>query len=290
MQSDLSKHASTNTASSTRINDQIDFPECARELIHSGWSINKLPIALQAHFWDALDLYANVGSDVKSEFSFPDHTDGFLPFGMEYAKATHQPDLCERYCYWHKDRRRHEAHAFSGSEFYRAICGYESGISEVAQGVLDSICGFFNVSDPVDIRNSSYIQLCAYHKPPRRPDREYLQNRHEDGHLLSIIKGNRDGLVIFPRGERLVVRLADDEMIVITGSLLTLLSDNRIPYMDHAVTNPCVPVARLSIVYFVIPDLTRKYTSFMNCKQLDLVAVANESHQAFGNNPFSAAA
>lgn len=57
--------------------------------------------------------------------------------------------------------------------------------------------------------------------------------------------------------------------------------------MDHAVVNPHVPVARSSLGYFVVPDLTRQY-AIMDGKQLDLEAVANENHQAFGNNPFTA--
>jgi isopenicillin N synthase-like dioxygenase len=176
------------------------------------------------------------------------------------------------------------------SEFYRAVACFESGISELAQGVLDSICGLFDAPDVIDIRDSSYLQFCAYHKQFRKPDREYLQDPHEDGHLITFIKGNRDGLVIFPRGERRAFRLGDDEVIAITGSLLTLLSDDRIPYMDHAVANPRVPIARSSLVYFVVPDLKKRYTSFIEHKQLDLEAAANESHAAFGNSPFTNAA
>jgi len=270
-----------------RQSDFIDYLACARDLVDHGHSIIKLPVTLQEYFWETLDLYDQVEPVAKSEFSFPSDTDGFLPFGMEYAKSTNQIDLCERYCYWHKNRALHEGRAFSRSEFYRAIAGFESGISEIAQRVMDTICGLFDTSDTVDIRGSSYLQFCAYDKQLRAPDREYLQDRHEDGHLITFIKGNRDGLVIFPHGERRAVRLGDDEIIIITGSLLTLLSDKRIPYMDHAVLNPRVPVARSSLVYFVVPDLKAQYTSFIERKSLDLEATANESHEAFGNSPFT---
>ncbi|WP_152554471.1 2OG-Fe(II) oxygenase family protein [Burkholderia sp. A1] len=265
----------------------IDYSTCARELIDNGYSIIKLPVLLQAQFWETLDLYGEVGTAEKSAFSFPAETDGFLPFGMEYAKSTNQIDLCERYCYWHRNRHHHEAHVFSRAAFYRTIGAYEAGISRVARGILDTICGQFEVPSDIEIRDSSYLQFCAYQKQYRTSDREYLQDRHEDGHLITFIKGNRDGLVIFPQGRRRVVQLADDEIIVITGSLLTLLSDGRIPYMDHAVLNPSVPVARSSLVYFVVPDLQRQYTSFIKREPLDLESFANESHEAFGNRPFT---
>ncbi|HEV2612733.1 MAG TPA: 2OG-Fe(II) oxygenase family protein [Noviherbaspirillum sp.] len=118
-------------------------------------------------------------------------------------------------------------------------------------------------------------------------DREYLQDKHEDGHLITFVKASRDGLVIFPRGVRQEVRLADDEMIVFTGSLLTTLSDGKIPYMEHAVLNPAVPVSRSSLVYFAIPDLHAPYPSFVEGQALDLHRIANDFHQSFGNKPFS---
>ena len=108
-----------------------------------------------------------------------------------------------------------------------------------------------------------------------------MQDRHEDGYLITLIKPTRDGLVIFLNDQEVPVHLADDEIIVITGSLLTLLSDGQIPTMYHAVRNPKMELARKSLVYCAIPDLRRSYSTLLGKNQIDVAAFAAESHRAF---------
>jgi hypothetical protein len=57
-----------------------------------------------------------------------------------------------------------------------------------------------------------------YERKYQEDDRTYLQDRHEDGHLITLIKPTRDGPVIFLNDREVPVHLADDEVIVITGS------------------------------------------------------------------------
>lgn len=264
-----------------------DYVKCAENLIEHGYSVIRLPVYLQREFWDAIDVYPVIPRDLKGQFSYPERTDGFMPFGMEYANSTNNVDLCERFCYRDKHRLDHRNWSFSDHPFYRHIAGFESGISAMAEQVMEQIERKFSYAEPIETRRSSYLQFCAYNKEYRKADREYLQDRHEDGHLITFVKASRDGLVIFPNGKEERVILADDEIIVFTGSLLTALSDGRIPHMDHAVLNPLVQVERSSIVYFVIPELKRNYTSFVEGRKLDLEEVANRNHESFGNIPFT---
>lgn len=113
-----------------------------------------------------------------------------------------------------------------------------------------------------------------------------LQDSHEDGHLITLIKPDREGLVIFPDGPNhpeVPVQLRDNELIAISGSLLTALSDGRIPPMYHAVRNPRMRMKRKSIVYFAIPDLSPGYTTLLAGKKINIARMADESHQEFGN-------
>ncbi|NVD97982.1 2OG-Fe(II) oxygenase family protein [Massilia sp. BJB1822] len=268
----------------------IDYDKCSQELIDHGYSILTIPVHLQKDFWKTVELYPTISGTSKHEFAYPDRTDGFMPFGMEYANSTNNVDLCERFCYRDKYRSDHRQHPFADHQFYRHIVDFESGISAIAERVLENIMLKFSIAEPLETRSSSYLQFCAYNKEYRKEDREYLQDRHEDGHLITFVKATRDGLVIFPNGEQQRVTLADDEIIVFTGSLLTEMSDGKIPYMDHAVLNPAVQVERSSLVYFVIPELKRKYTSFIERRDLDLEKIANENHESFGNIPFTVTA
>ena len=254
-------------------------------LITQGFAIVKLTVSTQTHFWAALDGVAGVPKEIKQEFSFSDRTDGFLPQGGERAKYTENVDLCDRFCFWHKHREFHAAYPFSNTTAYQQVRACEAELSSIAQDLISGLWAFFHSDDRVSVRDSSYLQLCMYEDDSQADDRIYLQDRHEDGHLITLIKPTRDGLVIFPNDVETSVHLADDEIIVITGSLLTLLSDGQIPTMFHAVRNPKMRLSRKALVYFAIPDLAQTYTTVLGKKRLDIADFANESHLAFGNTP-----
>ncbi|MCW2314400.1 2OG-Fe(II) oxygenase family protein [Rhodoferax antarcticus] len=252
-------------------------------LITKGFATLKLDNQAQASVWAALDSITHVPSHAKAQFCFPDRTEGFLSMGGEHAKYTDNVDLCDRFCFWHKHRAFHESYELSTTSFYSSVANSEALLWALAQELIDGLWSFFHNNDSIHVRNHSYVQLCAYENAYQVGDRKYMQDRHEDGHLVTLIKPTRDGLVIFPNDVETPVHLADDEVLVITGSLLTALSDGQIPPMYHAVKNPKMAVSRKSLVYFAIPDLSQTYTTLLGKKPLNVAALANESHRAFGN-------
>jgi hypothetical protein len=260
--------------------------ESVASIVMKGYAVIKIPIGTQAAMWHALDGINSVLPELREEFSFPDLTDGFLAIGGEHAKYTTHVDLCDRFCYWHKHRANHRQKKFAEEKIYSAIVTCEFEMHAMAQKMIAGLWDFFNGAGQVDIRDSSYLQLCMYANEHRVSDRRYLQDRHEDGHLITLIKPTRDGLVIFPDGpdaREVPVFLHDDELLVISGSLLTALSDGRIPPMYHAVKNPFVHMERKSLVYFAIPELSQAYTTLLARNRINVAELANESHRAFGN-------
>jgi hypothetical protein len=266
---------------------RLDYEGCARALILDGYCTIKVPAHLTREFWRIVDCRLNIPLIDKESFSFPDNTDGFLPYGMEYARSTKRVDLCERFCYRHKYRLAHSMHSFSRSPMYEAVVQCETALWEIAGQVLNAVIALCDSTETVEIRDSSYLQLCSYDLHYRCKDREYLQDRHEDGNLITLVKASCDGLVIFPDGMPRKVELAEDEIIMFAGSLLTTLSDGRIPYMDHAVLSPPQDQLRTSLVYFVLPEVNRIYKTLKSGKYIDLGILANELHESFGNRPFA---
>jgi hypothetical protein len=253
-------------------------------LIFKGFAVIKVPGNIQASMWSLLDGIDSVPLEEKTEFTFPDVTDGFFDKGGEHAKYTDNIDLCDRFCYWHKNRASHKDFLFTKNELYSNVLACEELLSSLAQDLVSGLSNFFHGDEKIDIRDSSYIQICMYENNYQEASRKYLQDRHEDGHLITLIKPTRDGLVIYINGVETPIFLADDEVIIITGSLLTALSDGRIPPMYHAVKNPLMRLSRKSLVYFVIPDLLREYSSLIKKNKISLAALADESHKAFGNS------
>ena len=130
----------------------------------------------------------------------------------------------------------------------RAAANYETEMSKLAQQLLDAICEEFGVAPLACVRSSSYLQLCVYGRGIARPERKFAQDPHEDGHVLSFIKPNRDGLVLVRGASLEPVRLPESELAVLSGSLLTELSDCSIPAAYHAVLTPAEAVERSSSV------------------------------------------
>ncbi|MDX1967847.1 MAG: 2OG-Fe(II) oxygenase family protein [Planctomycetaceae bacterium] len=263
-----------------------DITRCARALMQTGHTQIRGSASLQDGFGKIMSLYPQVGYDTKLEFSFPEQTDGFLPFGMERSNSTNRVDLCERYCYRHKFRCEHSTQPFSHSDLYRTFAACEEELAELSQRLIDAVATECGVSVRIPLRDSSYLQYCSYDRCYRCTDREYLQDRHDDGNLITLAMASSPGLVLFPRGQVVSLAPAGNEVVVFTGALLNVLSDGDIPPMEHAVQNLRSDVPRSSLVYFALPDLSLTYQSFRKGTAVSLAGLANRLHQSFGNIAF----
>ncbi len=257
----------------------------ASRLIRDSYVYFKMPYALLMHFDRLAAAYDQLDRKQKLAFSFPDQTDGFLPFGLEYSHTPERPDLCDRFCYWVARRDAHRGFPLVKSTFYRELAAYEACISAIAQDLLDAVCDNLGGTPQPPVRHSSYLQLCAYEQHHGSHDRAYLQDPHEDGHLLSFIRPTAPGLILLPDASPISALPRSDEMIVLAGSLLEALTDGEVPAMQHAVERPRTRTPRKSLMYFVNPDLSAGHAStIVNQRPLDLRSLAERRHVAFGNS------
>lgn len=256
---------------------------CSESIVKTGFGTIAMSQNMRKSFEKMLLEFRSVDAETKTSYSFDHDTDGFLPFGSEYAKTEGQPDLCERFCYWHDHALQRCWHEFASSPFVSAAASYEAEVSKLAQQVLNAICDEFGALHLPTVRSSSYLQLCVYGESSTGDGREFAQDPHEDGHLLSFIRPNRDGLVLV-RGRSLEpVRLLDGELAVLSGSLLTELSNCAIPAAYHAVLSTPQSAGRSSLIYFVNPPSVHPLIGFHRRTPVDLTAAANARHTEFGN-------
>lgn len=264
---------------------RINIRLIASRLIRDGYAYLKMPEALDSAFNLITETYEYVDNNQKHVFSFPEKTDGFLPLGSEYASSPERPDLCERFCYWSTRREMHCGFDLSHTDFYRGVSGYEAALNPIAQDLLDAICQNLGGSSQPPVRESSYLQLCVYKHGYRCADREFLQDPHEDGHLLTFIKPTSPGLMLFTPEGLIPAAPAAYEMVVLAGSLLEVLTDGEVKAMHHAVKQTFDPVVRKSLIYFVNPNFeTNITTSLVRNQQVDLASLADSNHVGFGNN------
>jgi isopenicillin N synthase-like dioxygenase len=258
---------------------------CCASIARSGFGTLQLPEAMLQDYKQIVDGYSAISHATKASFSFSQDTDGFFPFGAEYSSVEEHPDLCERFCYWQAHASKRKGFEFTRSDFFAAVEIFERQVSELAQELMDGICSEFGVSPLAPFRSASYVQLCVYRAQNASIERRFAQDPHEDGHMLSLIKPSREGLVLV-RGRSLEpVRLLENEIAVLAGSLLTELSDHAIPAAYHAVLAPQKPVDRSSLIYFVNPNPEQTLTSFFRRQRIDLSRSVNARHTGFGNQP-----
>lgn len=232
-----------------------------------------------------LAAFDDTDDTIKRSYSFESETDGFLPFGSEFARVEGNPDLCERFCYWRAHAQAREEHPFSRSVLVRAVAAYEEEIHALSRTLIASLCEEFGLPPLPPTGASSYVQLCAYGESLPKPGRQYAQDPHEDGHLLTFIRPSRDGLVLLRGRSPEPVRLLEKEVAVLAGSLLTRLSDYAILAAYHAVLAPARPMKRKSLIYFVNPDPRHQFVGFHTGRPVDLAGAMNERHTDFGNHP-----
>lgn len=262
-----------------------DIQNCAKAIAQTGFGTIPMTVTMMESYALLVDGFAGISEETKRNYRFIDDTDGFLPFGSEYAHVKANPDLCERFCYWHAHVDKRQAHAFSRDSYLQAAMTYEQEISNLAQNIIDGIYQEFEAPTLPSIRESSYLQLCVYTSTHLDHGRQFAQDPHEDGHLLTFIRPNRDGLVILRGSSLEPVRLLENELAVLSGSLLTQLSDCAIPATYHAVLNPKQPRQRSSLVYFVNPNGVDDLIGFRRKKRVDLSKTMNDHHTGFGNHP-----
>lgn len=258
---------------------------CCKSIVQSGFGTLQVPEAMLPDYKKIVDGYAAISQVTKTAFSFAHDTDGFFPFGAEYSNIKDQPDLCERFCYWPVHASKRRSFEFTQSTFFAAVATFEQRISEVAQELMDGICDEFGAARLAPFRSASYVQLCVYGAQLNASERQFAQDPHEDGHMLSFIKPSRDGLVLVRGSSLEPVRLLENEVAILAGSLLTELSDYAIPAAYHAVLASQKPIARSSLIYFANPSPEHALTGFFRQRPIDLTGAANVRHTGFGNQP-----
>lgn len=258
---------------------------CCASIAQSGFGTLRIPDTLLQDCKKIVDGYSEISQATKKSFSFAQDTDGFFPFGAEYSSIEDHPDLCERFCYWPAHASKRVGFEFTRSEFFATVDVFERQISELAQELMDGICGEFGVPPLNPFRLASYVQLCVYGVQEANIERRFAQDPHEDGHMLSFIKPTREGLVLVKGASLEPVRLLENEIAILAGSLLTELSDHAIPAAYHAVLTPQRPVSRSSLIYFANPDPEQVLTSFFRRQSIDLNSATNARHIGFGNQP-----
>jgi len=127
----------------------------------------------------------------------------------------------------------------------------------LVDGMLEEIRRELNPrGDRVASAEFSYFQLNHYR--PRGETRDFLQDAHEDGHMLTVVTSRQPGLEAEIGGRFEAVNFARDELLLMPGSILSQMTGGRVRPLVHRVRNHPGLAKRQSLMFFANAPVTRR--------------------------------
>ena len=212
-------------------------------------------------------------SESKNDYMFDEvKQDGYFPYLTENAKGSTAKDLKEFYHIYEWGRKPH----MIGPKtmfLYRKLTNVASTLlSWIQKNSPENVSKLFSVPLKDMIYKSQYNLLRIIHYPPLSGNEELNSIRaaaHEDINLLTVlVAGSQPGLQVLDNNESWLDVTTDKNTIVInSGDMLNMASDNYYPSTTHRVINPGPNsnVSRYSMPLFLHPRdevvLNENYTA-----------------------------
>jgi isopenicillin N synthase-like dioxygenase len=217
-----------------------------------------------------------------------DHNYGYRPFGIEYSITPDRPDMNECFTLW-SSRLDLIPNAGDIADLNQSFLDWRDSLAPLVGAVLDEVArGFDNAVAP-EFEKASYLQINYCLLTP--PERDLLQDKHEDGHMVTVLHANGAGLEIFLGEEPTPMLPAADEIVIMPGSVLTALSGGVIPPLYHQVRNHGLG-DRQSLMYFVNPEVDEPLFSWVEpadgSERADIRAHVQNAPSMFGLPPVEA--
>ena len=234
----------------------------ASDILDQGYCVVKLSDV------DATNLQNAIGTtnrffarplDEKIVHGSTDHNYGYRPFGIEYSLTPDRPDMNECFTLW-SSRLDLIPDADKINDVTEAFLAWRDSLAPLVQAILDEVAAAFHAGGAPAFDKASYLQMnyCL----PTPPERDLLQDKHEDGHMVTVLHATAPGLEIYVNDEVQPMLPDSDEVVIMPGSVLTALSGGKIAPLYHQVRNHGLD-DRQSIMYFVNPEVDEALFSWI---------------------------
>jgi isopenicillin N synthase-like dioxygenase len=228
--------------------------QAARDILDKGYAVVKL------NELDAGNLHNAISTAVrfferpleeKNAHGSSDHNYGYRPFGIEYSITPERPDMNECFTVW-SSRLDLIPEAAGIADLTGVFLDWRDSLAPLVKAILDEVARNFGVDAAPEFEKASYLQInyCL----PAPAERDLLQDKHEDGHMVTVLHATAPGLEIYTNDGVKPMLPAADEVVIMPGSVLTALSGGKIEPLFHLVRNHGLD-DRQSIMYFVNPEI-----------------------------------
>lgn len=239
----------------------------ARDILDRGYAVVRLSDVDAASVSSAISTaveFFDRPEEEKRKHGSDDHNYGYRPFGIEYSITPDRPDMNEVFTLW-SDRMDLIPNVDDIPELTAGFLAWRDMLAPLVAATLDEVARECGADSAPAFERASYLQINHY-VIPAPPERDMLQDKHEDGHMVTVLHANAPGLEIYSEGEHsdvvTPVLPAPNEVVLMPGSVLTALSGGRVQPMFHQVRNHSLD-SRQSIMYFVNPEIDRPVLSWV---------------------------
>jgi isopenicillin N synthase-like dioxygenase len=220
----------------------------------------------------------------KRTFEAPTGTmTGWRQVGIEYSQDPSRPDLNETFCYRRRDDR---AGVLADHALLSSCRAAQHVLHAVAAPALRRLAESLDV-DPdvheVATFQESWLQLNFSH--PATAKREFIQDAHEDGHLVTVLLADQPALEILVGDQWQAVFPTSSEALVFAGECASLLTHDAVSPMMHRVRALPEVATRISVAYFVNPDLDQELEPWIRGPRnegVDLLTWGQQNPARFG--------
>jgi isopenicillin N synthase-like dioxygenase len=228
--------------------------QASQDILDKGYAVVKLADV------DAANLHTAISTAVrfferpleeKQAHGSTDHNYGYRPFGVEYSISPDRPDMNECFTLW-SSRLDLIPNAADIPDLTGAFLSWRDSLAPLVKAILDEVARNFGTDAAPEFEKASYLQInyCL----PAPAERDLLQDKHEDGHMVTVLHATAPGLEIYVNDDVKPMLPAPDEVVIMPGSVLTALSGGKIEPLYHQVRNHGLD-DRQSIMYFVNPEI-----------------------------------
>lgn len=227
-------------------------PELLDQLVTRGYALTRLDERETRHLaavYEGMMAFFAQDADAKARHGVPNRSTGYRPYAYAHAGDPDRPDHNDSYLYWGRDRKL-PGHHEEIKPLLDALEDYRRAAARVTHEVIEGLRTRYAYPHPLPFERGSVLQVNSFATPTLD---ELLQQPHEDAVFLTVIWTSAPGLegVV---GEGLVpFTFAPDEVMVMPGSLMTVMTGGAIPPFYHQVRN-LAAAGRKSVMYFVSPD------------------------------------
>jgi isopenicillin N synthase-like dioxygenase len=188
-------------------------------------------------------------------------TSGYRPIGIEYAEDAARPDQNEAFGFFRSTAER--MREVGGDDRFRAALeAFLIEVEELCQEILAEVAQYFGATGQLPgFRDYSYLQV---NYTPSRPVAVRAQDRHEDGHFVTVHYAEAPGLIAHGSEGDLALTSTHARPLILAGSTLTMMSGGAISPLFHSVEVPADAPARVAILYFMNLDPTQEIAPFVS--------------------------